>query len=131
MRIKRKTKISTSFNSSPMNDIIFFLLLFFLLTSTFGLPGVIKVLLPKATGQTDVVKKTVDLSITEDLHYFLGGKQIEKDQLELAMVGEMQNIPEPVIVLRTDRNIKVQDLVDILEMGNRHKIKMVIATLKN
>jgi biopolymer transport protein ExbD len=114
-----------------MNDIIFFLLLFFLLTSTFGLPGVIKVLLPKATGQTDVVKKTVDLSITEDLHYFLGGKQIEKDQLELAMVGEMQNIPEPVIVLRTDRNIKVQDLVDILEMGNRHKIKMVIATLKN
>ena len=131
MKLKRKSKISTSFNSSPMNDIIFFLLLFFLLTSTFGLPGVIKVLLPKATGETNVVKKTVDLTITGDLHYFLAGKEIPKDELETGIVQAFTNIPEPVIVLRTDRNIKVQDLVDVMEMGNRHKVKMVIATLKN
>lgn len=128
MKLKRKSKINTSFNSSPMNDIIFFLLLFFLLTSTFGVPSVIKVLLPKAKGETNVVKKTVTLIITEDLRYFLNNKAITFEQLEPTLVAEMANIPEPTVVLDTDRNIKVQNLVDVLEIANRHKIKMVLST---
>jgi biopolymer transport protein ExbD len=111
-----------------MNDIIFFLLLFFLLTSTFGVPSVIKVLLPKAKGETNVVKKTVTLIITEDLRYFLNNKPITFEQLEPTLVAEMANIPEPTVVLDTDRNIKVQNLVDVLEIANRHKIKMVLST---
>ena len=131
MKLKRKSKISSTFNSSPMNDIIFFLLLFFLLTSTFGLPSVIKVMLPKASGETNVVKKTVTLSISEDLQYYLDGRAVPFEQLENSLVSEMQTVPEPTVVLRTDRNIKVQNLVDVLEIANRNQIKMVIATLRN
>lgn len=111
-----------------LNDIMFFLLLFFLITSTMATPNVLKLLVPNAKSSKPAVKHPVTISVSGDLQYAVNSTVVAKEQLEneikLALAGQ----EDPTAILKVDKSINVQSLVDILDIGSRNKIKMVLAT---
>ena len=125
---KRQKRVTVEVHTSALNDIMFFLLLFFLIISTLANPSVIKVLLPKSTPTQGVVKEQVNLTITKDKEYYLNDKLISADELETALLQLSQQKPDMSVVLRMDAFLTIQDLVDVLATGTKLKIRIVMAT---
>ena len=130
MKLKRRHQFAAEVSTSSLNDIMFFLLLFFLIVATFANPNVIKLLLPKAEASQTMTKKQVTLSVTGEKAYFLDKQPVAFEQLEAQIEKLNQEIPELTIVLRCDQSLTVQDLVDVLQIGNRLKVSMILATDK-
>jgi biopolymer transport protein ExbD len=128
MNLRQKNKLHVEVSTHSLNDIMFFLLLFFLIVSTLVSPNVIKLILPNANSSKAVSKKTITLSVNSNKQYFIDNKEIAFDQLEPTLKTLMAKIDEPTIILKVDKSLTVQDLVNVLEIGNRLKIKMVLAT---
>jgi biopolymer transport protein ExbD len=128
MNFRRKKRFEAEVATSALNDIMFFLLLFFLIISTLANPSVIKVLLPKSTPTQGVVKEQVNLTITKDKEYYLNDKLISADELETALLQLSQQKPDMSVVLRMDAFLTIQDLVDVLATGTKLKIRIVMAT---
>ena len=116
--------------TGSLNDIMFFLLLFFLLVATFANPNVIKLLLPKSSSNQTLDKKQITLSITKEKSYFIDKEQIPFNKLEGSLKAIKQKISDVTIVLRTDNSLTIQDLIDVLAIGNKLQIKMILATEK-
>ncbi|WP_128548558.1 ExbD/TolR family protein [Larkinella soli] len=130
MKFRRKNKFAAEVATSSLNDIMFFLLLFFLIISTVANPNVIKLLLPKASSSQQLSKKQVTLSVDGEKRYFIDRRPVSPENLEMELQSIMQGIAEPTIVVRVDKSLSVQDLVDILQTGAKLNIKMVMATSK-
>lgn len=130
MKLTRRPKFEAEVATSSLNDIMFFLLLFFLIVATFANPNVIKLMLPKAQSSQTVSKKQVSLSVTADKKYYIDKKAVEFSNLEAELSARQQQIPDLTIVLRTDATLTIQDLVDVLQLGNKLKVKMILATDK-
>jgi biopolymer transport protein ExbD len=128
MKLRRRSSFSAEVYTGSLNDIMFFLLLFFLIVSTLVNPSVIKLLLPKATTSQAISKQQVSLSVTADKLYYLNNTQVPLANLETELSIATRSITEPTVVLRFDNSLTVQDLVDILQIGNKIKVKMVLAT---
>jgi biopolymer transport protein ExbD len=124
----RKHRFSAEIGASSMSDIMFFLMLFFLIVSTLVNPSVIKLMLPKAKSSQTLSKQQFTLDVAPDKTYYLNNRLLAFDQIEPQLKSMISGITEPTIVLRVDQTLTVQDLVDILEIGNRLKVKMVMAT---
>ncbi|WP_266362820.1 ExbD/TolR family protein [Tellurirhabdus rosea] len=130
MKFRRKNKFHAEVATSSLNDIMFFLLLFFLIISTVANPNVIKLMLPKASSAQQVAKKQVTLSVDASRNYFIDKRPVDKANLEAEMKSIMDGIEDPTIVVRFDKALTVQDLVDVLQTGAKLNIKMVMATSK-
>jgi len=130
MKIKRRHDFKAEVATSSLNDIMFFLLLFFLIVATFANPNVIKLMLPKASSSQTLSKKQLTLSITFDKKYYLDQVQIPPSDLELAITNKKKVVNDLTIVLRADQKLTIQDLVDVLEIGKRADVKMILATEK-
>ena len=128
MNLKRRNRAVGEVYSASLNDIMFFLLLFFLITSTMATPNVLKLLLPNAKSSTQSVKHPITISVTEDLQYALNNTPVTQEELEPALVKLIAGQPDPTALLKVDKTVQVQNLVDLLDIGNRLKIKMVLAT---
>lgn len=128
MKIRRKKRFEAEVATSSLNDIMFFLLLFFLIISTVANPSVIKVLLPKASKNQTLNKKQLTLTVTKSKEYYLNDKLIVPADLEGAIIKETAGLPDPTIVLRMDAELTIQDLVDILSTGTKLKVRVVMAT---
>lgn len=131
MKISRRNKVDATFNMSSLSDVIFLLLIFFMLTSTIVSPNAIKLLLPKANGQTKS-PQTVELSVTEDLKYFVGSKEVSYDNLRNELSSELIKYegenPEPAVKLRFAKNLTIQDLVAVMKLGTEMKLRMILET---
>ena len=130
MKIKRRHDFKAEVATSSLNDIMFFLLLFFLIVATFANPNVIKLMLPKASSSQTISKKQITLSVTYDKKYYLDQVQIPPADIELAITNKKKIINDLTIVLRADQKLTIQDLVDLLEIGKRADVKMILATEK-
>jgi biopolymer transport protein ExbD len=128
MKLRRQNKLMAEVATSSMNDIMFFLMLFFLIMSTLLNPNVIKLTLPNSKHSQAIHKKEISLSITKDLQYFLENKPVTFDQLEIEIQRSVANEQEATVILRCDNGLTIQDLVNVLEIGNKLKIKMILAT---
>ncbi|WP_375437532.1 ExbD/TolR family protein [uncultured Hymenobacter sp.] len=130
MNLSRRRKLSSHVETSSMNDIMFFLMLFFLIVSTMVNPNVIKLLLPNAKSSKQVMKQPITVSVDAAGAVFVNKKPTSAEGLEgeLKSLIANQQLDLPTVVLRVDASQNVQKLVDILEIGNRLKIKMVMAT---
>ncbi len=117
-------------STESLNDIMFFLLLFFLIISTMANPNVIKLMLPKSANNEQITKKQINVSVDKDKNYFIDKQPVPADQLESALSSAVNGIDEPTVVLNFDRELSVQDLVDVMQIGAKLKIKMVLATQK-
>ena len=131
MNIRRSKQFKPEVSTSSLNDIMFFLLLFFLIVSTLANPNVIKVLLPKSKTAQEIDKQQVNLTVTEDRRYFIDQKEVLLSELEQKLQEHVRGIENPTIVLRFAKSLNIQDLVDVLEVGVRLNIKMVMATEKS
>ncbi len=130
MNLRRRHTEGAELASESMNDIMFFLLLFFLIISTLVNPNVIKLMLPNAKQAKQMNKQPITLSVNENLEYFINNNSvpIAPDNLEAMLAYEIKKTNDPTIVLRLDRSLKLQDFVDVLQLGEKLKCKMVLAS---
>jgi biopolymer transport protein ExbD len=130
MIIKRKRHFKAEVSTSSLNDIMFFLLLFFLIVSSLANPNVIKLLLPNSKSAQNLNKQQITISVTKEKFYFIDQRRITFDDIEPFLKSRITSLQEPTVILRLESSLTVQDLVDILEIGNRLQVKMVMATNK-
>lgn len=130
MKIRRKSRFAPEVFTHSLNDIMFFLMLFFLIISTMANPNVIKLMLPQAAQPQRSSTKQLTLSVDASKRYYLDKQEVPFDQLETTLHTMFLNAQERAIVLRLDKSLAVQDLVDVLEIGAKEDIKMVMATAK-
>jgi biopolymer transport protein ExbD len=128
MNLRKRSTFHAEVYTGSLNDIMFFLLLFFLIISTLVNPSVIKLMLPKATTSQAISKQQVSLSVNAEKRYFINNQEVPFELLEPELQKATMNITEPTVVLRFDNALTVQDLVDVLQIGNKVRIKMVLAT---
>jgi biopolymer transport protein ExbD len=130
MKLRKRHEHEVEVGTEALSDIMFFLMLFFLIVSTFANPNVIKLMLPKSASSQNIAKKQITLSVTKDKQYFIDNQPIAFEQLEAALSGMQSKVEDITIIVRTDYELQVQDLVDVLQIGNKLKVKMVLATKK-
>jgi len=128
MNLRRRNRAVGEVYTASLNDIMFFLLLFFLITSTLATPNVLKLLLPSSKMSTQSIKHPLTISVTSDLQYAVNNQPVAFDQLEPTIVAAIRDQTDPTALLKVDKTLQVQNLVDLLDIGNRLKIKMVLAT---
>lgn len=90
----------------------------------------IKVSLPKSNHSQTIHKKEINLTVTDQLKYFVNNAEVSFNDLESQLRKEITRQPDAVIMLRFDSKLTVQELVDVLVLGNKLNIKMVLATKK-
>jgi biopolymer transport protein ExbD len=128
MSIKRKRRFHAEVATSSLSDIMFFLLLFFLIISTLANPNVIKMTLPKAQTNEKTNKQFISLSVTEDKKFYIDKEPVTFEALESTLMSKMNGEKDQTVVVRIPFNLQVQDLVDVLQIGVRNNLKFVIAT---
>lgn len=107
---------------------MFFLLLFFLIISTLANPNVIRMTLPKSKTNEKTNKQLITLSVTEEKRFFVDKDEVSFEQLETTLLSKMNTDKDQTVVIRIPFNMQVQDLVDVLQIGVKNKLKFVIAT---
>ncbi len=125
---KRHGRISAEIHTSAMNDIMFFLLLFFLIASAITNPNVIKLLLPKSSSGQSVSKKTISVTISQDLVYTVNNKPVKIEDMQQTLLGYKNLAAELTIVLSVDRTVAIQNVVEIMDIAQKMNIKLVLAT---
>jgi len=128
MSIKRKRRFHAEVATSSLSDIMFFLLLFFLIISTLANPNVIKMTLPKAKANEKTNKQLISLSVTEDKKFYIDKEAVDFENLETQLMSKIGDDKEQTVVVRIPFNLQVQDLVDVLQIGVKNNLKFVIAT---
>jgi biopolymer transport protein ExbD len=129
LRSKRHKKQAEMHNSA-LNDILFILLLFFLIVSTLANPNVIKLTLPKATSNTKA-RQTVVVSINQNREYYIGTNRVPFARLKATLVPALSNEKlEPTIVINAEKSVPVEDIVNVMEIANALGAKVVLATKK-
>ncbi|MGL2994331.1 ExbD/TolR family protein [Flavobacterium sp. TSSA_36] len=128
MAIKRKRRFHAEVATSSLSDIMFFLLLFFLIISTLSNPNVIKMTLPKAKSNEKTNKQYISLSVTEDKKFYLDKQPVAFEDLETTLMGKISGEKDQTVIVRIPFNLQVQDLVDVLQIGVKNNLKFVIAT---
>ena len=133
MALKRNTKVDAQFSLSSMTDIVFLLLIFFLVTSTLINPNALKLLLPKSTGQVNA-KATVSVSIKdwgEDVYtYHLNGSQdpLPYDEVESGLIDLLSQEEDPTFSIYSDQTVPVGEVVQIMNIAKRNHYKVILAT---
>ena len=130
MNIRGRNKVTPEFNMSSMTDIVFLLLIFFMLASTLVTTNAIDILLPKASGKTEN-KKSIAVSIKKDLTYFIDQNQVKTNQLEAGLIKILQEDKTPTIVLRAEKSVPVENVVKVMDIANRNKFKVILAVKPN
>lgn len=128
MNLRRRHKTASEVYSHSLNDIMFFLLLFFLITSTMATPSVLKLLLPNSKTGIQSVKHPVVIAVTEDLRFVVNEDIVPREQVESAVMAVVQGQIDPTALLKVDKSVPWQEIVFLLDIGNKNKIKMVAAT---
>lgn len=128
MNLRKKHNFTAEVATSSMNDIMFFLMLFFLIMSTLLNPNVVKLTLPSSKHNQALRQKEVTISVTKDLKFFVGNVEVPFNMIEPLLSQELSKSKDLTVVLRCDSGITVQELVNVLEVGNKLKVKMVLAT---
>jgi biopolymer transport protein ExbD len=130
IELRKKKDYTAEVFTSSMNDIMFFLMLFFIIISTLLNPSMIKVSLPSSRSSQSIQKKEINLTMTREKAYFVNNTLVPFDGLEAQLKKELSVNPDAFIMLRFDNSLPIQDLVDVLSLGNKLSSKMIIATSK-
>jgi len=132
MALKKQSKVSANFSMSSMTDIVFLLLIFFMVTSTLIAPNALKLLLPQSSNQTMANKPITTVSITNELHYAVEGRFVAFNQLESAIVnkvGPWNSYEEPpTISLHVDESVAMEHVVKVMNIAKKNKYKLILAT---
>lgn len=126
MNLRGRNKVTAEFNMSSMTDIVFLLLIFFMLTSTMVTTNALDLVLPKAKGKTDS-NKNIAVSINKDLEYFIDKESVPEGELEQRLIAMLAGDSEKAIILRAEEGVPIEKAVSVLDIANRNQMKVVLA----
>ncbi|WP_046758454.1 ExbD/TolR family protein [Kordia jejudonensis] len=124
MRLKGRNKVSPEFSMSSMTDIVFLLLVFFMLTS--NSPNALDLLLPKAKGKSTNTQN-VSVSIKKNLEVYIDADRVRAGQVEAKLRAKLKGQTEPTIILRAEEGVPIEKAVNIMDIANRNKYKIILA----
>jgi len=113
-----------------MTDIVFLLLIFFMIASTLVSTSAIDILLPKASGKTEN-KQSVAVSIKKDLTYYIDQKRVGERVLESELIAALASEAKPPVILRAEQSVPVENVVKVMDIANRNKFKVILAVKPN
>lgn len=126
MNLRGRNKVSAEFNMSSMTDIVFLLLIFFMLTSTMVTTNALDLVLPKAKGKTDS-NKNIAVSINKKLEFFIDKEPVSEAELESKLLSLFTADKNKAIILRAEEGVPIEKAVNVLDIANRNQIKVVLA----
>jgi biopolymer transport protein ExbD len=130
MGLKKRNKVNAEFNMSSLTDIIFLLLIFFMLTSTLVSPNALNLKLPGSSSKT-VAPSTISVSVTADSDFYIQNKEVNPNDLlsllkiEIAKETDKENV---TVVINTDENAPIKDVVKVMDAAYKLKVKAILAT---
>lgn len=134
MAIKRRAKVEVNFSMSSMTDLVFLLLIFFLITSTLVNPNALKLLLPKSTNQVNT-KPEVSISIkhyveSNTFSYHINGEQtpVPFSEIEPLVQAALQGTEDPTVSLHVDRTVPMEQVVNVMNIAKRNQYRIILAT---
>ena len=127
MALSSRNKVSVQFSMSGMTDIVFLLLIFFMITSTLIAPNALKLLLPQSKHQTTANAITT-VSITRDAKFYIETTRVDISQLEYELQRRLKNEPEPAISLHVDENVPIKEIVKVMNIAKNNRYKLILAT---
>lgn len=126
MNLRGRNKISPEFSMSSMTDVVFLLLIFFMLTSPAITPEALDLILPKAKGKTTNVQN-ISVSITKDLQFYINDERISVSALEGTLKSKLAETEDPTIILRAEEGVPIEKAVKVMDIANRNSYKIVLA----
>lgn len=127
MALRPRNKVSVDFSMASMTDIVFLLLIFFMLTSTLVTTNALDLVLPSSKAKS-VKKESVSVSITKDLHYFVNMDPVESTRVESILAERLKGQDDQVIVLRVEQGVPIEHAVEVMDIAYRNHYKIVLAT---
>jgi len=137
MAIKSRNKKGVEFNMASMSDLVFLLLIFFMITSTLISPNAIKLLLPSSNSKT-MAKQNVTVYINDQYDYYIDTRRIDASELQLVLSNELSTFADATLVLRSDKTVPVQYVVTVIDAvndinkqsGQKHKVILATSPVK-
>ncbi|MDO7568987.1 MAG: biopolymer transporter ExbD [Flavobacteriaceae bacterium] len=127
MKLRGRNQIRPEFNMSSMTDVVFLLLIFFMIASTLSKQlNTIEVKLPQADGKTEN-RSTVAVTITNANQYYIDSDRVSKQRLENKLISVLSSLNTPSIVLRTEKKVAIDEVVYVMNIANKNGIKVVLA----
>jgi len=126
MNLRGRNKVTPEFNMSSMTDIVFLLLIFFMIASTLVSAEAIDLLLPKSTSKTTQTKN-ISVSVDKNTNYYIDMRKVQKDALESELLSKLGKTESPTITIRSDQDVEMKHVVYIMDIANRNKIKSTLA----
>ncbi|MDT0607864.1 ExbD/TolR family protein [Croceitalea rosinachiae] len=124
MKLKGRNKVSPDFSMSSMTDIVFLLLVFFMLTS--NAPNALDLLLPKAKGKSTNTQN-VSVTIDKNLKYYVNNEQINGEYIEIELRKALEGQDKPTIILRAEESVAIKEAVNVMDIANRNNYKVILA----
>ena len=128
MKLKGRNKVSPDFSMTSMADIVFLLLIFFMLTA--NSPNALDLLLPKAKGKSTNTQN-VSVSINADLQYFVNNERINGEYIEIELKKALKGQEKPTIILRAEESVAIKEAVNVMDIANRNNYKVILAVRPN
>jgi biopolymer transport protein ExbD len=126
MNLRGRNKVDPTFNMSSMTDIVFLLLIFFMITSTLVTVSAIDVLLPNASGKTEN-SKAVAVTITNTSLFYIDKTKVSAANLETEILRKVGTDKQKTIVIRGDQEVPYKNVMRVIDLANRNKLKMILA----
>ncbi len=130
MNLRGRNRVSAEFSMSSMTDIVFLLLVFFLLTSPAITPEALDLILPKAKGKTTNVQQA-SVSITKEGAYYVDKERVSEYAIESELKKVLEGKDEPTIIIRAEEGVPIENAVLVMDIANRNKYKVVLAVRPN
>ncbi len=130
MNLRGRNKVSPDFSMSSMTDIVFLLLVYFLLIPSAVTPDALDLILPKANGKSTTVQKA-SVSITADGAFFVNKERVSERGLEGQIKAALAGQEEPTLILRAEEGVPIEDAVFVMDIANKNKIKVILAVRPN
>ncbi len=124
MKLKGRNKVSPDFSMASMTDIVFLLLVFFMLTS--NSPNALDLLLPKAKGKSTNTQN-VSVSINKKLEYFVNNQKINGEYIEIELKKALEGQEKPTIILRAEESVAIKEAVRVMDIANKNNYKVILA----
>lgn len=128
MKLKGRNKVSHEFSMSSMTDIVFLLLVFFMLTANTPKHWIFYCLRRKVS---QPIRKMISVSINKDLAYFLDNKPIQPEDLEQELQQALQGKETPTIILRVEESVAIEKAVTVMDIANQNNFKVILAVRPN
>lgn len=127
MPLRSRNKVEVNYSVSGMTDIIFLLLLFFMLTSTLINPNALNLMLPRSNSQVPA-KPVTTVSISKDIRFYVDRKLVDIQQVEPVLKGKMDGLKDPVLSINADRSVPIEHIVTIMNIARKNNYKVILAT---